>query len=269
MERSNIAARAGRWSAQHRRTAIFGWLAFVIAAIALGSALGTKQISQDSNGVGESGRAQQILHDKFPQHASEQVLIQSSTLTAHDAQFAAAIRDVVGRLSAVHTVQNVRSPLSPGDRGAISRDGHSALVQFEITGKGDNADKRVSASLAATAAAARAHPQFQIAQAGDASSTKALNKSFNDDFAKARSLSLPITLIILILAFGALVAAGIPVLLAITGVGRNAGPRRGGQPHRRRRPLRLRGRAPDRNGRRRRLLVVLHAARARGTCGGP
>jgi uncharacterized membrane protein YdfJ with MMPL/SSD domain len=223
MQRSNIAARAGRWSAQHRRTAIFGWLGFVIAAIALGSVIGTKQISQDSNGVGESGRAQQILHDRFPQHASEQVLIQSSTLTTHDVQFAAAIRDVVGRLSALHTVQNVRSPLSPGDRGAISRDGGSALVQFEITGKGDNADKRVGASLAATAAAQQAHPQFQIAQAGDASSTKALNESFDDDFAKARSLSLRITLIILILAFGALVAAGIPVLLAITGVGATLG----------------------------------------------
>ena len=223
MQRSNIAARAGRWSAQHRRTAILGWLGFVIAAVALGSAIGTKQISQNSNGVGESGRAQQILHDRFPQRANEQVLIQSSTLTAHDAQFAAAVRDVVGRLSVVPTVQNVRSPLSPGDRGAISRDGHSALVQFEITGNGDNADKRVGASLAATAAAQQAHPQFQIAQAGDASSTKALNKSFNDDFAKARSLSLPITLIILILAFGALVAAGIPVLLAITGVGATLG----------------------------------------------
>ena len=223
MQRSNIAARAGRWSAQHRRTAILGWLAFVIAAVALGSAVGTKQISQNSNGVGESGSAQQVLHDKFPQRANEQVLIQSSTLTAHDAQFAAAIRDVVGRLSVVPTVQNVRSPLSSGDRGAISRDGHSALVQFEIIGNGDNADKRVSASLAATAAAQQAHPRFQIAQAGDASSTKALNKSFNDDFAKARSLSLPITLIILILAFGALVAAGIPVLLAITGVGATLG----------------------------------------------
>ena len=78
MQRSNIAARAGRWSAQHRRTAILGWLGFVIAAVALGSAIGTKQISQNSNGVGESGRAQQILHDRFPQRANEQVLIQST-----------------------------------------------------------------------------------------------------------------------------------------------------------------------------------------------
>ena len=162
------------------------------------------------------------------------------------------------------TVQNVRSPLSPGDRGAISRDGHSALVQFEITGNGDNADKRVGASLAATAAAQQAHPQFQIAQAGDASSTKALNKSFNDDFAKARSLSLPITLIILIVAFGALVAAGIPVLLAITGVGATLGLVAAAQPDRPGRRLDPERGSADRTGRRRRLLAVLYAPGARG-----
>ena len=88
------------------------------------------------------------------------------------------------------------------------------LVGFQITGKATDADKRVSASLAATAAAQRAHPDLRIEQAGDASATKALNKSFSDDFAKARTLSLPITLLILLVAFGALVAAGIPVLLA-------------------------------------------------------
>ena len=64
---------------------------------------------------------------------------------------------------------------------------------------------------------------MRIEQAGDASSTKALNKSYSDDFSKARTLSLPITLIILVVAFGALVAAGIPVLLAATGVAATLG----------------------------------------------
>ena len=63
MQRSNLAARAGKWSAQHRRAAILGWLGFVIAAVVLGGALGTKQIAQDNNCTGESGRAQQALHD--------------------------------------------------------------------------------------------------------------------------------------------------------------------------------------------------------------
>ena len=87
MQRINLAARAARWSAQHREAAILGWLAFVAVAVVLGGAVGTKHIPQDNNGVGESGRAQQVLHDKFPQPANEQVLIQSSTLTVNEPGF--------------------------------------------------------------------------------------------------------------------------------------------------------------------------------------
>jgi RND superfamily putative drug exporter len=223
VQSNNLAARAGRWSASHRRAAILGWLAFVVVMVFVGGAIGTNQIPQDNNGVGESGRAMQVLHDKFPQRAAEQVLIQSSTLTVRDPAFQSAIRDVVARVSGLRTVQHVRSPLIAGNRGEVSADGHSVLVGFEITGKWTEANKRVGASLAATAAAQRAHPALRIEQAGDASATKALNKSFSDDFAKARTLSLPITLIILVVAFGALMAAGIPVLLAISGVGATLG----------------------------------------------
>ncbi len=223
MQRTNLAARAGRWSSQHRKAAILGWLAFVVMAVFLGGAVGTKHIPQDNNGVGESGRAQQVLHDQFPQPANEQVLVQSSALTVRNPSFRAAITDVTGRLSALRTVENVRSPLLATNRGEVSADGHSVLVGFQISGKATDADKRVGASLAATAAAQRAHPNFRIDQAGDASSIKALNKSFSDDFAKARTLSLPITLLILLVAFGALVAAGIPVLLAGTGVAATLG----------------------------------------------
>jgi uncharacterized membrane protein YdfJ with MMPL/SSD domain len=198
---SGPAARAGAWSAEHRKAAIAGWLAFVTAAVVLGGAIGTKHIVQDNNGVGESGRAQRVLYEKFRQPAGEQVLVQSSTLT----------------------VQNPQSPLAAGNSGQISRDGHSALVGFEITGQATDAEARVGQSLAATAGAQRAHPELRIEQAGDASASKALSKSFSDDFAKGRTLSLPITLVILIVAFGALVAAGIPVLLAVTGVGATLG----------------------------------------------
>ena len=223
MQRTNLAGRAGRWSSQHRRTAILGWLAFVVLAVFVGAGVGTKHIPQDNDGVGESGRAQQVLHDEFPQPGNEQVLIQSASLTVGDPAFRAAIQDVTGRLAALGTVENVRSPLLAANRGEVSRDGHSVLVSFQITGEASNADKRVSASLAATAAAQRAHPDMRIEQAGDASSTKALNKSFSGDFAKARTLSLPITLLILVVAFGALLAAGIPVLLAGTGVAATLG----------------------------------------------
>jgi RND superfamily putative drug exporter len=223
MQRKNLTARAASWSARHRRTAILGWMAFVVAAVVLGSAVGTKHISTNNEGNGDSGRADRIINAKFPQYAGEQVLIQSKKLTVRDPAFQAAVRDVVRRVSATRTVQDLRSPLLAANRGEISRDGHSALVSFQIAGDQSHADDQVGASLAATAAAQRAHPGLRIEQAGDASADKALNKSFNDDFAKARTLSLPITLLILIFAFGALVAAGIPVLLAITGVGATLG----------------------------------------------
>ncbi|HUO71746.1 MAG TPA: MMPL family transporter [Solirubrobacteraceae bacterium] len=223
MQTRNVAARAGKWSAEHRRIAIFGWLAFVAVMIVLGGAIGTKHIDQNNSGVGESGRAQAVLHQEFPQPAGEQVLIQSRNLTVRDPAFKAAVSDVVARLSALNTVEHLRSPLTAPNRGEISADGHAALVSFDITGDSSNAEQRVAPSLVATAAAQSAHPKFVIQQAGDASANKALNKSFGDDFAKARTLSIPLTLIILIFAFGALVAAGIPVLLAITGVGATLG----------------------------------------------
>jgi len=116
----------------------------------------------------------------------------------------------------------VASPFSAAGRGQISKDGRSALVTVEIAGTaGDDDGKlvdRVDPIWAETAAAQRANPDVRIEQFGQASASKAFSKSVSDDFARAFKLSIPITLLILVVAFGALVAAGIPVLLAITGV---------------------------------------------------
>src|ERR1700729_843257 len=81
MPRKNLTARAASWSARHRRTAILGWMAFVVAAVVLGSVIGTKRISSNNDGVGESARADHVINAKFPQYSGEQVLIQSNKLT--------------------------------------------------------------------------------------------------------------------------------------------------------------------------------------------
>ena len=57
----NVAARMGRWSASHRKLAIFGWLAFVISAVVIGTAMGQKTLDQQNNDVGQAGRADHIL----------------------------------------------------------------------------------------------------------------------------------------------------------------------------------------------------------------
>jgi hypothetical protein len=219
----SIAARAGRWSAEHRKTAIFGWLAFVLVAFALGSVSGMKSISDEDLGNGESGRADKAIAQAFPTDASETVLVQSTTKDAGDAEFRAVVNDAVARIQRADGVRDLRSPLARGNQGQLSPDRHSALVEFEIAGDEKLAEKRVDATLAATAAAQRKHPGFTVEQFGDASAGKAISKSFEDDFKRAETLSLPITLLILVLAFGALVAAAVPLLLALSAVGATIG----------------------------------------------
>jgi uncharacterized membrane protein YdfJ with MMPL/SSD domain len=218
----NIAARAGRWSARHRRTAIIGWLVFVLAAFVVGNAIGTKELGNNQTSrTGGSGRADAVLRTTFKRNYSEQVLVQARTGAA-SADVRRGVADVVRRIRATGDATNIRSPYAPGNSGQLSQDGRSALVTFEVKGTaGDSRYERVDKVdplLAATAAAGRANPSLRIEQFGDASVQQALEQSISDDFKKAQRLSLPITLLILVIAFGALAAAGVPVLLAITGV---------------------------------------------------
>jgi RND superfamily putative drug exporter len=212
----SITARAGRWSARHRRAAILGWIAFVAAAILSGFALNQHTLTPEQAAVGDSGRAARVAGAAFPRQAKEVVLIQSRTMTAGTPPFRAAISDVVARLRHTGVAQDVRP-------SAISPDRHSALVAFDVRGDEMTTHMSVAGPLAAVAAAAKAQPRFVIAESGDASMARGIEESFAQDLHKAESTSMPITLLILVLAFGALVAAGVPLLLAITGVAATLG----------------------------------------------
>ncbi|HYX76208.1 MAG TPA: MMPL family transporter, partial [Gaiellaceae bacterium] len=210
-KQANLAARMGRWSASHWKTATFGWLGLVLVAFAVGNAVGTKTVDPYTAGPGESGRMDRILNDGFKQPAAEKVVVQSRTLRAGDPAFDVAVSDVVARLSKIAVVQNLH-------KGPVSKDGHTALVDFDIRGDKNKAGDKVGAVLDRVDDAQRAHPAFFIGEFGDASAQKAVDQASADDLKSAGVFSLPITLIILVAAFGALVAAGIPVLLALTAV---------------------------------------------------
>ena len=216
METRNLAARAARWSAQHRKVAIWGWVAFVLLAFAIGGAAGTIEQEQAQSGVGESGRASSTLRAAFPKHVSEEVFMHSGAVRAGSPAFRAVVADVQRRLSAVPYTQRFESPY--GNRALISRDGHSALLRFEIAGKESQAKDRVGPVLKATAAAQAAHPGFAVEQFGEASAEKEITDVISKDFSRALVTSLPITLLIMLITFGAVVAALIPVGLALTAV---------------------------------------------------
>jgi RND superfamily putative drug exporter len=217
----NLAARAGHWSATHRKKAIFGWIAFVLIATLLGGSIGMKTLSDEDQGNGQSQVADRaITAAGFPDDAEEQILIQSRNgkLSTADPAFQHAARDVATRIAKVEHVKEVESPFAKGNEGQIAKDGRSALITFKIAGDDKATEARVDATLAATAAAQKAHSDLRVEQFGDASVSKALDKKLGDDFEKAETLSIPITLVILLFAFGALVAAGLPLLLGLTAV---------------------------------------------------
>ena len=266
---TNLAARMGRWSANHWKTAVFGWLAFVVASFVIGGAVGTKYLEDNDLAVGEAGRAATIVEAGFPESPDEQgeiVLIQSKTLTADDPAFKAAIADVAKTLDAFPQVQKLDTPLEAGHADLISDDGHSAMVQFSPKGDYDEAIAYIETIEAAVDKTAAQHPGFEIDELGSASTGKATDEAFNSMLAKAGMIALPLTLVILLVVFGSVVAALAPAAARDHGGHGDHGSDRSAQPVLPRRRVDRRGDPADRARRRNRLLALLPPARARRAC---
>jgi putative drug exporter of the RND superfamily len=214
-----IAARLGSWSAEHRKTAVLAWLLLVLIALAAGN-VGSKKLSAADLTSGDSQKAERALDEAgFERPATEQVLIQAKgggTIRTGDAKRAA--HDVIAAVQATGRVDSARSPYDRGNSGQISDDGRSAVVLFTMKGKRDKAEKRVEPILAAVEGVADSQAELRIEQFGEASANKALNDSIGEDFKRAESSSIPLTFVILWLVFAALVAALLPLVLALSAI---------------------------------------------------
>ncbi|MDO0910759.1 MMPL family transporter [Streptomyces sp. DT2A-34] len=213
-----LAARAGGWSARHRWAAVGIWVLFVVLAMGLGSAAGRVDVKDSDQLKGETHTAAKIIEDAgIEEPASETVLIQAKDggLKATDAEFRSAVTAVVKAVEGTGKVTDVTSPY---DTQTISKDGHSALVQFDMRGESDTAGERVEPVLKAVEDVQKDHESLRIEEIGGASMMKTFDDAFGDDFQKAEYSAVPVALGILLIAFGALVAALLPVLLAVTAI---------------------------------------------------
>jgi putative drug exporter of the RND superfamily len=214
-----VAARLGRWSSEHRAKAILAWIALLLVALAA-AGVGAKTLSPSGESTGDSAKAERLLEQGgFRQPAAEEVLLQvRGEGTINTAGGRRVAREVVAAVSATRLVENVRNPFSPGNGGQLSHDGRSALVLFSMKGKADTADKWVQPVVAAVKRLAEANPQLRIEEFGQASAGKALNDTIGKDFKRAEGISIPLTFVILWLAFAAFVAALLPVVLALSAI---------------------------------------------------
>ncbi len=206
-----LTGAAGRWSATHPWTAIIAWLGCVVVLLVAGHMAGTFQLPDSQTGSGQDLQASEMMARDFPQHATEYVLFDSPSLQVGAPAYQAAIRDVLSRIEATGRVTQVHSPLDPAYANQVSADRHAALLQFQVTGNINDDATQVVPVLAAVQAAAAAHPQVQIAETGTASIDKALSDTLLRDLHRAEALAFPITLVVLLIAFGAVVAALLPL----------------------------------------------------------
>jgi putative drug exporter of the RND superfamily len=212
-EQKNIAAAMGGWSVRHRAVAIVGWLVFVVVAMTIGSMAGQRQMTQDQYATGDSARAIQIENAAGLSNPAGEMILVTSTAPVTSPEARAAVTDLVGRLRITPDVTEV---VDPYDAGLVSADGHSVLVRVSMSGDPMTAADRVQPILDAVAATRSAHPAVRIDEFGDGSANKWFNDTIMKDFQRAEWTAVPLALGILLVAFGAFLAAVLPVGLALT-----------------------------------------------------
>jgi RND superfamily putative drug exporter len=209
-ERRPGTVRVAVWSARHPWWAIVGWVGFVLLCVAAGTATGINRGTIADFRIGEAGRAETIAEEaRLTPPLVEQVLITAPSGTLDPAAAGAAARDVTARMRALAEVAAVGDPVRSVDGGAIR-------VPVTLAGDPDTAREAVGALEAQTAATQDAHPEVRIAQTGNASRSAGVNESLGRDLSRTEMISLPVTFLILFVVFGTVLAAGIPVLLAVS-----------------------------------------------------
>jgi RND superfamily putative drug exporter len=207
-------ARLAGWCYDHRRRVLAGWILVVLVVIVLSGAVGSAFSNNFNSGNSPSQRAQDLLAQRFPAQAGDtaDVVIHTSG-QVNDPANAATINRLVGALTPLPNVTTVRSPLSPGAEHQVSADGHTAfaVVQFDkITPDLKTAHTK---ELIRTAKSF-AHPGFEVSVGGNP-----ISAAVSATPGSSEAIGILAAIIIMLIAFGSVVAMGLPILIALVGVG--------------------------------------------------
>ncbi|MFJ8592320.1 MMPL family transporter [Streptomyces sp. NPDC093598] len=210
---NSLSVRVARWSARHPWRAIVGWLVFVVLCLGAGSAVGMNSAKTADYRVGEAGRAEALAAEAhLERRSAEQVLISSRSGGALDHGAArAAAEDLADRMRRLPDVAGVADPLLSGDRRIL-------MVEVALKGEERDAKDKVDALLAQTAAVQKGHPGLLLEETGSPSVSKGVDKQRGDDLALSEAITLPVTLVTLLVVFGSVTMAGVPLLLALSSI---------------------------------------------------
>ncbi|MFI6608056.1 MMPL family transporter [Streptomyces sp. NPDC050507] len=209
--------RMARWSARHPWRAIVGWFLFVLLCLGAGIAAGNNPATTKDFWVGEAGRAESMATDAgLQRRPTEHVLIRARSGPLDPERADAAARDLTARMDALPEVADVAPPVR-------SEDGTALRVTVVMKGAELDARKNVVPLLDRTAQVADAHPDLIVEETGSPAISKGVNDQRGEDLALSERLSLPVTLVILLIVFGSVVMAGVPLLLALSSIAATMG----------------------------------------------
>ncbi|MFC9506312.1 MMPL family transporter [Streptomyces sp. NPDC057002] len=210
---NSFSVRVARWSARHPWRAIAGWLVFVALCLGVGSAVGTNSAKTADYRVGEAGRAEALAAEaRLERRAAEQVLISSRSGGALDQGAArAAAKDLSERMRRLPEVAGVADPLLSEDRRIL-------MVEVALKGEERDAKDKVDALVAQTSAVRKGHPGLLLEETGSPSVSKGVDRQRSDDLALSEAITLPVTLLTLLVVFGSVTMAGVPLLLALSSI---------------------------------------------------
>lgn len=201
----NLAATLGGWSARHRMTAILGWLLFVVAASVLGGAAGQVTMADHEQGTGQSARAERIIAEAGIDDPDQETVLLSGA-PAGSAAMKGAVADVRANVQATGVITDLRPDV-------VSKDGRHVIVQFTLK---ESPGDPLPAVQDAVAKAKADNPSVQMGEFGGATADAWFDNALGEDFKRAELTAVPLALGILLVAFGALLAAVLPVVLAFT-----------------------------------------------------
>ncbi|MEV5463329.1 MMPL family transporter [Streptomyces sp. NPDC002788] len=209
----SLSVRVARWSARHPWRAIVGWLIFVALCLGAGSAVGTNSARTADYRVGEAGRAEALAAEAhLERRAAEQVLISSRSGGALDEGAARdAADDLTERMRRLPEVAGVADPLLSEDRRIL-------MVEVSLKGEERDAKDKIDALVAQTSAVQESHPGLLLEETGSPSVSKGVDQQRSDDLALSEAITLPVTLLTLLVVFGSVTMAGVPLLLALSSI---------------------------------------------------
>ncbi|MFF2149251.1 MMPL family transporter [Kitasatospora sp. NPDC058190] len=209
---SQLPVRIARWSARHAWRAIAGWFAFVILCLGAGVAIGSHEATTEDYRVGEAGRAEAIAAaGGLQQHPTEQIIIHARSGPLDQAAAAAAAQDLTERLRKLPEVDSVAAPVR-------SKGGTVLRVPVILKGPELDGKKNVVPVLAQTAQVQGGHPDLVVEETGSPAISKGVNDQRGKDLTLSERITLPVTLITLLIVFGSVVMAGVPLLLALSSI---------------------------------------------------